>query len=230
MMSTPYVYRITHKGTGQYYIGSKYSGWRKNKEVTEMIGIDYYTSSTDKFIVETFTKERIAEWDVKIIYRTRGDEHDANAEAVAHENLFIGMHIDDELCLNKHYQNIYTNRIIYMTPEMTEEHRQNISKNRKGKGNGKTGKKWSKESIAKRTATRKKNGVNHSNRRPITEETRQKMSAAKKGRPALNKGKPSPNKGRKLSPETIAKRNATRTRKKVAYIIKNLSSYIEATK
>jgi len=162
---TPYVYKITHKPTGKYYIGSKYAGWYNNKKVTELIGEDYYTNSSDKFIQETFTKERVADWDIYIIYRTRGDEHDPIAEAVTHENLFIGMHINDELCLNKHYQDIYTNKAVWMAE---------------------TGRVWSEEMIARRTATRKKN----------------------------NNGKPSPCKGRKQSPEVIENRAAKLREKK----------------
>jgi hypothetical protein len=112
---TPYVYKITHKPTGKYYIGSKYAGWRNNKEVTELIGEDYYyTSSRDKFIVETFTKERVADWDIYIIYKTRGDEHDPIYEAIAHENLFISDCIDDELCLNKLYIDPYINKTVVL--------------------------------------------------------------------------------------------------------------------
>ena len=122
---TPYVYKITHKETGYYYIGSKYAGWRRNKEVTGLIGEDYYTTATDKFIQERFTKERVADWDIKIIYRARGDEHDASAEVIAYENLFISMHIDDELCLNKSYYDVYKNKHIFYFIKKLQVHRKN---------------------------------------------------------------------------------------------------------
>ena len=48
----------------------------------------------------------------------------------------------------------------------------------------------------------------HTKGKTFSEETKKKISAAKKGKPAWNKGKPSPNKGKKLSEEHKKKLSA----------------------
>ena len=107
MMSIPYVYKITHKGTGQYYIGFS--------QGTRQIGIDYYTSSADEFIKESYTADNQHLWDTEIL-----TTHPDPEEAYWIEQDMIASHIDDDLCLNSQYYRRDSGRKVMLTTPESE--------------------------------------------------------------------------------------------------------------
>lgn len=86
----PYIYIVTHKTTGRYYIGSQCVG--------RIIGVSYFTSSLDKDFVNSF-KTNTSEYDIRII----GTFVDAEA-CVLQENIFIKQHWGDPLLINRAYK------------------------------------------------------------------------------------------------------------------------------
>jgi hypothetical protein len=85
----PYVYRVTHKFTKQFYIGMRSS----NKVVAEKdLGIHYFTSSKT-------IKNNFQNYDIQIIAYFQDWE-----SAFLFENKLIEENWNDPLLLNKHYQ------------------------------------------------------------------------------------------------------------------------------
>lgn len=79
------IYKVTKKDSGEYYIG-----YTKHQ-----IGIDYFTSSEHI----TFSKDTLHEWNIEII--KQDDDRD---RAWRIEQALIKEHIEDDLCLNRSYQ------------------------------------------------------------------------------------------------------------------------------
>lgn len=82
----PYIYRVTHLVTNEYYIGYSEKG--------ATIGVDYFTSS--KYV--NLTPDNIHEWKIEIL-----EEFDTGMDAFRAEQKLIAEHIEDPACLNKHY-------------------------------------------------------------------------------------------------------------------------------
>lgn len=97
-----YVYRITHKETGEFYIGFN-SGNRT-------IGKDYFTSS--QYV--TYSKETVKEWHTHIIWI---GEHD---ECYRKEQEWIAENFDNPLNLNRRYANPGAQPTYKVTPEFIE--------------------------------------------------------------------------------------------------------------
>src|SRR5574344_1789096 len=88
----PYIYKVTNLETGKYYIGSQCSG--------KTIGVNYFTSSTNKEFKEDF--KNYGEEKYKIVIIKEFIDPD---ECVRVENYMIRDHmlLKDGLCLNKFY-------------------------------------------------------------------------------------------------------------------------------
>ena len=86
----PYIYKVTNLETGQYYIGSQCSG--------KTIGVNYFTSSTNKEFMEGFKTYREEKYKIEIIKSFIDPDECVNAE-----NYMIRDHmlLKDGLCLNK---------------------------------------------------------------------------------------------------------------------------------
>lgn len=88
-MFLPYVYKVTHRKTGEFYIGMRSA----NKVVAELdFGIKYFTSSS-------YVKNNFTEFDSEIIAYFKDQE-----SAFYFENELIKENWNNELLLNKHYQ------------------------------------------------------------------------------------------------------------------------------
>lgn len=114
-MFLPYVYKVTHKNTGQYYIGMRSA----NKVVAEQdLGISYFTSS--KFVKNNFgmfTIEIVAYFCDQI-------------SAFEFENALIKECWGDTLLLNKHYQKSMTKFSMtgFKRPDLIEQNKRVKSK------------------------------------------------------------------------------------------------------
>lgn len=127
-MILPYVYRLTHKESGQFYIGYRYA----NRVQSYLdLGCKYFSSSpTIKSIgFENFNIEIIAEF-------FKADD------AYEFENELIRKNFKDPLLINKFYtiNEVRFNTIDFKHPtghKLPQEHKDNISKSLRGKYMGK---------------------------------------------------------------------------------------------
>lgn len=156
----PYIYKVTNFETGQYYIGSQCSG--------KKIGINYFTSSTNKAFREGFKTYGEEKYKITIIKEFIDPD-----ECVRVENYIIRNYMlkKDGLCLNRAYH--CNGEKIFSTVGLTswnkgipqsEEVRKKISIALKGRGPNK--------------------GIH------LSEETKQKLSTSLKGHRGSNKGIP----------------------------------------
>lgn len=102
----PYIYRVTHLVTNEYYIGYSEKG--------HTIGVDYFTSS--KYV--NLTPDNIHEWKIEIL-----EEFDTGMDAFRAEQRLIAEHIKDPACLNKHCIEV-DNTLRYRPNYKSEEYRQ----------------------------------------------------------------------------------------------------------
>ena len=160
----PYIYKVTNLETGQYYIGSQCIG--------KTVGVNYFTSSTNKEFWEDFKTYGEEKYKIEII-----KAFDDPDECVRDENYMIRNHMlkRDGLCLNKFY---CCNKKIF---SMVGTHHSEKTKQKIGEGN--KGKHLTEE-------TRKKMSESHKGQVPgnkgthHTAETRKKLSESHKGRPS----------------------------------------------
>ena len=165
-----YIYKVTDKTTRQFYIGSQCRG--------KTIGVDYFTSSSNKDFKNKF-KKNPTQFEIKII----GVFADANA-CVLQENIFIKDNIKNSLCLNKSYTVGNEVQFTLAGTKFTEEHKKNLSKSLKGR---EFTEEW------RRNISKSKIGrIPWNSGVSCSEEVKEKISKA-------NKGKISPNKGTHLS-------------------------------
>ena len=157
----PYIYKVTNFETDQYYIGSQCSG--------KIVGVNYFTSSTNKKFKEDFKTYREEKYEITII-----KEFDDPKECVRAENYIIRNYIQkrDDLCLNRFYccgkEKIFSTVGIHHS----EETRKKISAAKKGLPSPLKGFHHSEETRKKMSVVRK--GIHRS------EETRKKISEAHK--------------------------------------------------
>ena len=87
-----YIYKVTNRGTNQYYIGSQCRG--------KIIGVNYFTSSTNKEFKDDFKTYGEEKYKIEIIKEFEDPE-----ECVRVENYIIKNHMQlkDGLCLNRAY-------------------------------------------------------------------------------------------------------------------------------
>ena len=126
MNPLPYVYKITHKTTNQFYIGSRCN--KSAKHYSEDLGIKYFTSSNyvKELGFENFKIDWIEEFPTKEL-------------AYDWEQMMIHVNLKDPLCLNKscYFGNKKFNfsglkhseeTKLKMSKPRTKEHKENISK------------------------------------------------------------------------------------------------------
>ena len=180
----PYIYKVTNLETHQYYIGGQYSG--------KTIGVNYFTSSTNKKFKEDFKNYREEKYKIEII-----KEFDNPKKCDRAENYMIRnyMQLKDGLCLNRAYhcgnEKVFSRLGTHGWNKgipCSEETRKKISTTLKGRPTGRPA--WNK-------------GI------PRSEKTKQKLSEALRGLPAWNKGiptgRPAWNKGIPRSEKTKQK-------------------------
>ena len=113
-----YIYKITDKVTGQFYIGSQCTG--------KTIGVDYFTSSYNEEFRSKF-KSDPSLFDIKII----GIFTNSDA-CILQENVFIRDNIKNPLCLNMNY--IIGEKVQFSNAgrKFSEEHIRKMSVAKKG--------------------------------------------------------------------------------------------------
>ena len=168
----PYIYKVTNLETGRYYIGSQCSG--------KTIGVNYFTSSTDKEFWEDFKTYGEEKYKIAIIKAFEDPD-----ECVHAENYMIRDHmlLKDGLCLNRACCCSGEKIFSMVGTHHSEETRKKMSRARKGMHRSEETRK--KMSIAKKgfhnsEETKKRiseahKGTHHS------EEAKEKMSEAHKG-------------------------------------------------
>ncbi len=119
-MILPYVYKLVHKQTGQFYFGLRYKNVKLNLKSEEDLGIRYKSSSEEvkKLGFENFYYFVIAE------FFDWQDGYDF-------EQLIISENIKDDLCLNKSF--IHCGKIKFQNIEHSDETKKKIGKGNKGK-------------------------------------------------------------------------------------------------
>ena len=168
----PYIYKVTNFETHQYYIGSQCSG--------KTIGVNYFTSSTNKEFKEDFKTYGEEKYKIEII-----KEFEDPDECVRAENYMIRDHmlLKDRLCLNRFYccngKKIFSTVGIHHTPwnkgiHHTDETRKKLSEAHKGQSPWNKGMPHTEETRKRMSEAHK--GIHRS------EETRQKISLAQKNR------------------------------------------------
>lgn len=112
----PYVYKVTNKITGQFYIGMKVSPGE--------IGVDYFTSSTNKAFKQDF-KENTCNYICEKLVESTDRDYIAEQEAD-----FIKESFNNDLCLNLAYHNGLMHKVVRHCSEETKE---KIGKKNKGR-------------------------------------------------------------------------------------------------
>ena len=118
----PYIYKVTSFETGQYYIGSQCSG--------KTIGVNYFTSSTNKEFWEDFKTYRDEKYKIEIIKSFIDPDECGRAE-----NYMIRDHmlLKDGLCLNRSYHCNGEKVFSMVGIHHSEEARQKMSISKKGR-------------------------------------------------------------------------------------------------
>ena len=88
----PYIYKVTNLENHQYYIGSQCSG--------KTIGVNYFTSSTNKNFRDDFKNYREEKYKIEIIKKFEDPEKCVRAENYIIRNYMLKK---DGLCLNLSY-------------------------------------------------------------------------------------------------------------------------------
>lgn len=171
-----YIYKVTDKVTGQFYIGSQCTG--------KIIGVDYFTSSYNEEFKSKF-KSDPSLFDIKIIgVLLDADTCVREENNIIYNNMFIldelGNKKRNPLCLNEHCIRFGKNNFSTIGKHHSEEVIKKISEAKKGNKSW-LGKHHSEEWKRKRSEALKGHIV--------SEEIRKKISNAKKGQVTWNKGK-----------------------------------------
>ena len=161
----PYIYKVTNLETGQYYIGSQCIG--------KTVGVNYFTSSTNKEFWEDFKTYGEEKYKIEIIKEFEDPDECGRAENYIIRNHML---LKDGLCLNKFYCCSGKKVFSRVGTHHTEEARKRMSEGHKGHIAWNKGlPAWNKG----RPAWNK--GIHHS------EEHKKKLSATMKGCPAQNR-------------------------------------------
>ena len=88
----PHIYKVTNLETGQYYIGSQCSG--------KTVGVNYFTSSTNKLFKEDFKTYGEEKYEITIIKSFTDPKECVRAENYIIRNYML---LKDGLCLNRSY-------------------------------------------------------------------------------------------------------------------------------
>lgn len=196
-LALPYVYIVTSKETGKFYIGSRYANLKSLKTPEEDFLNDYFTSGPLTEQLQTSPEL----FDHTIIFRS-GEQIIFSEElqfvVFWYEQLLIREHIDNKLCLNSLYFDPDTAKKVFSRAgkPMSVAALEKLSKKQ-------TGKIFSTEVNAKKASKGEKNGM--FNKRQ-SEEARKIMSEKKKllvGPLHPRYGKPGTMTGKTVLPVTI---------------------------
>ena len=156
----PYVYIVTHKTTGEYYIGSRWA----NKHSPDQDFLQIYKTSSK------YVTSRIDEFDGHILAVFFDKIY-----AYEYEQKLIKEHIGKSMCLNRSC--FHGNKPLILNCHSDESKRKmsiaKIGKKRKPM-----------------SETTKLKLAEYGRNRPFSEESKLKVSLANKGRPSPRKGKP----------------------------------------
>lgn len=185
-MAAPYVYKLTHKETGQFYIGFRQAN---SAPASEDLGVIYRTSSAviAEMGFDNFKYEIISEF-------VQENREEAAEQAYWLEQGLIEESFKNPLCLNRHYVKNTGGRAFKPPKEYSDESRRKMSEYQRSKKNSeetkaKMRKPKSPEHRAAISEARK--GIKFSEetkakireaKKAISEETRRKMSEAQRAR------------------------------------------------
>ena len=168
----PYIYKVTNLETGQYYIGSQCSG--------KTVGVNYFTSSTNKVFWDDFKNYREEKYKIEIIKEFVDPKECGRAENYVIRNYMLKK---DGLCLNKFY--CCSGKKVFSTAgtHPSEETRKKLSEIKKGIPLSEDIRKKISITLQGRPSPNK--GLPAWNKGvPWSEEVRQKMRKTKKGHPS----------------------------------------------
>lgn len=193
----PYVYIVTNKITGEYYIGSRYANVRYSRTPEQDLRIEYFTSGPLKEQLQYSPND----FDHRIIFRS-GEQvvYFVETQYVVfwYEQLLIKEHIGDKLCLNSLYFDPDTTTRVFSRAGKPMSW-SSLSKLRKTK----TGTTFSPEVNAKKGSPGSKNGMFG---RSHSVETKKLLSDLKKqivGPKHFRFGKPGTMTGKTILPVTV---------------------------
>jgi len=178
-----YVYKVTNKITNQFYFGSRTKNVTLKRHPEDDLWKFYFTSSKKiKDLIDKYGKDS---FDISIIFR-----HDVYDFSFLEEQRYIMNSLGDPLLLNKSWINPLTKVVLTTFNETNEEklsRSMNISIAKKGKSNGREGSSHTEETKEKIKA---QTGWKHTDESkakmkgiPKSEESKNLMSIAKKGKP-----------------------------------------------
>ena len=201
----PYIYKVTDKVTGQFYIGSQCRG--------KVIGKNYFTSSKNKIFKNKF-KSNPAQFEIKIIGTFTNPE-----SCVLQENIFIKFYIKNPLCLNKNYVIGKEHQFCMSGSHHSEETKNKMSESKYGENNPFYGKHHTDKSKEKISDAQKGTHLTEDVKKKISEShigiyhtdvSKNKMSIIKKGKIPTEETK------RKISKAHIGKHHTDKSKKKIS--------------
>jgi hypothetical protein len=133
---TPYVYKITNKETGEFYIGSRVANVKLELTPEEDFGVVYFTSGK----LEKQFKQNPNLFKTQIIYR-----YDDYNVCYWYEQLTIRENIKDEKCINGRYNDPDNSKEIFSPTGSTRscKMKERLSQLNSGINNPNYGMKWS---------------------------------------------------------------------------------------
>lgn len=158
MKILPYVYRLTHQKTGQFYFGSRQS----NKIPGNQDLLQYQSSST---IIKTIGFENF-DWVILKEFETGDAAYD-------YENQLIRENFRNSLILNQHYRSGGISRFKRSGPH-TDKTKRKMSVKKKGVSNG---------PLSEEHKAAISNGLKGIKFGPMSSEQKQKLSDSQKGKP-----------------------------------------------
>ena len=165
----PYIYKVTNLETHQYYIGSQCSG--------KTVGVNYFTSSTNKAFKNGFKTYGEEKYKIKIIKEFDDPKKCGRAENYVIRNYML---LKDGLCLNK-FCCCGGEKIFSMIgTHHSEETRKKLSIAHKGQPAWNKGLPSPKKGIPRSEETKQKIRKTKKDI-PLSEEARQKIITARKG-------------------------------------------------
>jgi hypothetical protein len=193
-----YVYKITCRPTGQYYFGFRTQNIKKKYLPEEDLWVNYFTSSI--YVHKLIKEYNSCSFDYVILFKTT-DIY----EAYWFEQDLISQHIDNPLCINKHYRCRISGHKMFNTAGTPSpvKGRPSPLKGRvkgsspltgrsrpkfKGQPSGRKGEKWWNNGIDEVRSFEQPDGYSPGRM------YKGHVSPCK-GRPSSTKGKPSPRKG-----------------------------------
>jgi len=184
----PYTYIIKHKPTGKLYYG--YRGANK-VEAQEDLWKNYFTSS--KKVKELIEQDGADSFDFEIrkVFETQEQASDWERKAlrrlkVLYNDKWLNQNIAGHVVQTEESRRKISER--FKGIPLTEEHKRKVSEAQKGKP--KKSKVYQSKEYRENMSRLKSGKLNGRYGLEVSEETRNKISQANKGRPAHNKGKP----------------------------------------